>query len=537
MAEKEGVGGEVPAAQTETRPMLNVAHYLEVLNARNDGTNPATQAQLDFLASLFVRAQVPLNDVRQMIINKINVSVLIDKAKKLPAWEKHSEEFKEKSKAAEALNETDDCAVKAMSLVTGKSYEHCHARLNAFGRNNGQGTFIPHLKAGLEKEGFAITQVEPHEFVKKYPRPHNKLGWVTSRHMKRFHSVWRDGHPYLLFFPGHVAAVTNGVNHDWSAQKTMKVSYIWRVSVASQEKQLETLVDGIAAETVTTERKAAEIDMTAVQAMIDRAIANVTNNQTITTLVLQRKEMANVKLEGLFHKQFPALLKAMNARTVSDRPVNIWLAGPAGSGKTHAAHAGAKNIGLDFYLQGAMSMLHELVGFVDAGGKYHETPFIKAYRDGGVVLLDELDSGDAGALLGLNSALANGGMSLPTGEQITRHKDCIVIGAANTYGLGATSDYIGRNKLDGAFLDRFVKFNWQYDFALERAMCGNPEWADKVNVARQRAKSAGLKVIISPRASVDGAALISAGFTEAEAADMTYLSGLTAEQRKIVEGR
>jgi MoxR-like ATPase len=120
---------------------------------------------------------------------------------------------------------------------------------------------------------------------------------------------------------------------------------------------------------------------------------------------------------------------------------------------------------------------------------------------------------------------------------VERHADCIVIAAGNTWGLGATADYVGRNKLDGAFLDRFhVRLDWQYDVALEVAISGNEKWTRRVQAARERARAAGLKVLITPRASQAGAALIEAGMTMDEAAELTYLANLTKDQRKMVEG-
>ena len=43
--------------------------------------------------------------------------------------------------------------------------------------------------------------------------------------------------------------------------------------------------------------------------------------------------------------------------------------------------------------------------------------------------------------------------------------------------------------------------------------------------------------MIDPRHSQAGAALIAAGMTYDKAAELTYLAGLTADQRRIVEGR
>jgi cobaltochelatase CobS len=179
----------------------------------------------------------------------------------------------------------------------------------------------------------------------------------------------------------------------------------------------------------------------------------------------------------------------------------------------------------------------ELLGYMDASGVYHTTPFRQAYEHGGVYLFDEVDGSDNAALLALNGALANGIAAFPNG-MIERHPDCRIIATGNTWGLGATSDYVGRGKIDAAFLDRFgVRMSWDYDVALEVAISGNADFARRVQSARERARAAGLKVLITPRASIAGAALIAAGFTHDEAAGMTYLANLSNDQKKIIEGR
>ena len=91
--------------------------------------------------------------------------------------------------------------------------------------------------------------------------------------------------------------------------------------------------------------------------------------------------------------------------------------------------------------------------------------------------------------------------------------------------------------MDAAFLSRFpVKLAWGYDEQLEAAMCGNAAWAARVQRARAAAAKAGLKVLIDPRVSMAGAALIAAGFSENEAANLTYLAGLSPAQADMLAG-
>lgn len=239
-------------------------------------------------------------------------------------------------------------------------------------------------------------------------------------------------------------------------------------------------------------------------------------------------------VEGMQHAKFQTLLRAACARQADGYHPNIWLAGPTGSGKTHAAKMVAKAMGLDFSFHGAMGMSFELTGFIDAGGKYHPTEFRRIFENGGVILLDECDGYDANATLALNAALANGMASFPDGL-VKRHPDCVIIAAGNTWGTGATADYVGRAKIDAAFLSRFpVCIAWDYDLALEVALSGNEQWALRVQNARMKAREKGLKVVIDPRITYAGAALIAAGFKPDEAAAETYLAKLTAEQRKQI---
>lgn len=241
-------------------------------------------------------------------------------------------------------------------------------------------------------------------------------------------------------------------------------------------------------------------------------------------------------LEGHHHPKFATLLKAAASRQVDGFRPNILLSGPAGSGKTFSCKTVIKALDLEYFFNGALSMAHEVLGYQDAHGTYHETAFFKGYTRKAGYIFDEVDGSDNSPLLALNAALANGSAYFPHG-MFERNPDSLIVATANTWGLGATADYVGRSKLDAAFLSRFgVRIYWDYDEKLEQQICGNPDWAKKVQKARAAAKKAGIKVIICPRLSIAGAALVNNGFTFEEAADLTYLANLTDEQKRIVQG-
>jgi cobaltochelatase CobS len=243
-----------------------------------------------------------------------------------------------------------------------------------------------------------------------------------------------------------------------------------------------------------------------------------------------------LKLVGARHKNFERLLKIASLRGVDGQRLGIFLSGEASSGKTTGSKQVAEALGLKWYFNGAISLPHEMLGFIDGAGTYHRTPFRDAYEFGGVYTFDEVDRSDPNALLAVNPHLANGVATFPD-KQVKRHKDCIIICTANTWGLGADANYSGATKLDAAFLSRFpVKIAWDIDLDLEFAIVNNKEWLARVRKARANARAVGLKVMIDVRTSLAGSTLIDeGGYSSDEAAEMTYLANLKPEQRKQIE--
>ncbi|CUW38803.1 conserved protein of unknown function(AAA+ ATPase domain,194-344) [Magnetospirillum sp. XM-1] len=204
------------------------------------------------------------------------------------------------------------------------------------------------------------------------------------------------------------------------------------------------------------------------------------------------------------HYLFPNVLALTGAG------IHVMLVGPAGSGKTTLAEQVAEALGLPFYFNGAIDTAYKLSGFIDAQGRVVSTAFRKAYEQGGLYLFDEVDASLPGALMAFNAALANGAADFPDG-MVKRHPDFRCIAAANTYGNGADRVYVGRNQLDGASLDRFFSVALDYDEDLERMLCPNNDWVRHVQRVRDAVRKLQIRHIVSPRASIMGAAALAAG--------------------------
>ena len=151
----------------------------------------------------------------------------------------------------------------------------------------------------------------------------------------------------------------------------------------------------------------------------------------------------------------------------------------------------------------------------------------------GVFILDEIDNGNANVLSVLNSALANGSCAFADG-MVAKHKDFILIATANTFGNGANAQYVGRNQLDSATLDRFVTIEWNYDEALEMAIASNKDWCAVVQKYRFAVSKLGLRLVVSPRATFQGEKLLASGLKEKDVIKMVITRGASADQIKKI---
>jgi hypothetical protein len=212
---------------------------------------------------------------------------------------------------------------------------------------------------------------------------------------------------------------------------------------------------------------------------------------------------------GKVHYCFEKLL------TVLSCGIHPMLVGPAGSFKTSSAEKAAKALSLDCSAISvcAQTTASALLGYLNATGDYVATEFRKRYETGGVFILDEIDNGNPNVLAVLNSALANGSCAFPDG-MVAKHEDFRLVATANTFGTGANAQYVGRNALDAATLDRFFTIEWGYDEQLELSLAPNAdcrEWTKDVIAYRKAAEDLKVKMVISPRASFEGWKLIAAG--------------------------
>lgn len=284
----------------------------------------------------------------------------------------------------------------------------------------------------------------------------------------------------------------------------------------------------------------AELDENAVKAIIDSTlenskfvtedVINLLNDHLIELrdLVQNRKQEIVVttpdmkKIDvGMQHEIFPKLLTLLSMKK------HVFLVGPSGSGKTHIAHGLAKALDIPYryMLVGPETSKSDFFGFRNmANGEYMSTDFYDAYVNGGLILIDELDKGNAGTMCMLNAALDNGFCAFPCGMK-PMHPNFRCIASANTYGRGADRMYCGSQPLDAATLQRFKILTMDYDKKLEYALCPDESWTKKIHILREVVAEHKAKIIVSMRAVIEGYQLMQNGFSEAETLDMTVFQG------------
>jgi cobaltochelatase CobS len=263
--------------------------------------------------------------------------------------------------------------------------------------------------------------------------------------------------------------------------------------------------------------KSASLDRAAVEAIVRDCTPKVARIEI-------RKLDGAIHDAGLQHRDFPRLLLAVASGA------NVLVVGPAGAGKSHAIQAIAKALGKTYYETGAVSSAHEILGYMNAQGTYVPSLCRKAWEHGGIFNWEEVDGSDANATVAFQAMLAGSKVAPFPDGMVPRHPDCQFVATGNTMGLGGTYEFVGRNKLDGAFLDRWANFSWTLDEDLERATCANGAWVSRVQQVRARVVTKGLRHMITPRATYTGERLLAAGLDQPTVEAMTLRKALTDDQ-------
>lgn len=291
-------------------------------------------------------------------------------------------------------------------------------------------------------------------------------------------------------------------------------------------------------------KKSLQSTIASMREALEEKLKNLPAGQS-RTLEIKIGKAVN-KVEGLTHRQF------MQFATWIAADVPVWAWGPAGGGKTTLGEQVAQALGIPFCCISIDETITvgKLVGFKNlSNGEYVEGLLYQVYKNGGLALLDEIDTNST-TMASLNAMLANDHYTFGNGERVKRHADFRVMAGANTKGTGAVAGYTARVRLDAATLDRFAVIELAYDWdmvegiALGKQVNAKPwtpvapadaatldRWVGWVKAVSQRF---GKDVLISPRAALLGTKALRAGVPIDEVAECLVFKLMTADTRTKV---
>jgi cobaltochelatase CobS len=156
----------------------------------------------------------------------------------------------------------------------------------------------------------------------------------------------------------------------------------------------------------------------------------------------------------------PEYLNALGM--AADLSINVWLAGPKGTGKSSIAQQFAAITGrpftrINFEKHSSAESFIGSVGLNNGSTQWEPGAFLQAYSTpGSVILLDELSVAHPGVLTVLNGLLEPGARVNLGGKTWTRAPGVVILAADNTAGSGDyTGRYSGTQALNSATVDRF----------------------------------------------------------------------------------
>lgn len=216
----------------------------------------------------------------------------------------------------------------------------------------------------------------------------------------------------------------------------------------------------------------------------------------------------------------------------------VYLYGAAGCGKSHTARQLADALGLPFYESMQVMFAHDVKGYGDAGGNYQATPFFKAFTEGGVFFLDEVDASAPEALVVLNTAIANRRFDFPIVGNITAHPNFRVVAAGNTAMTGADLEYVARSVQDAATENRFSFFEMHYDRRVELPVCagGDEVLMSFITDLRQAIRAANIIKCVSYRQTKLLADPDLLKFGRVKALRRNVFKGMEADEIRIIYG-
>ena len=223
------------------------------------------------------------------------------------------------------------------------------------------------------------------------------------------------------------------------------------------------------------------------------------------------------------------------------RPNNVYLYGPAGTGKSYMVKRIAEAIDAGYWETGIVNMKEELLGFTDAGGRYNEPECVKILKHGKegkkltIMNFDEFDGMPNSVTLTWNNIFASRRFTTPEGT-FTVHPSVRFVATGNTTMDGADEFY------DRETVDKSVKTRWlfkavNYDKKVEKKLA-DADVVEFLQGLRRAKDNCGLELMVTYReftALQWSKAIINEGIMSlSDALDSCVFKGLSADDKETL---
>jgi len=250
-------------------------------------------------------------------------------------------------------------------------------------------------------------------------------------------------------------------------------------------------------------------------------------------VVVVLPETKETKDMGKQHTVFPEVLKLVSLR------LNVWMAGPAGAGKSYLAAEIARALDRPFFRIscGPQTAASQIFGHTTAHGGYAQGIAYQALTNekGAILLFDEFDRLNPAVGVMVNGLLDGGAVTFPNGETLKQTDKTTYLVAANTFGK-PTADFGTALRQDTATMSRFVKVFVPVDEQLEKAVFGDGEWVKFVQKVRGVVKRLGVtSLVVTPRASEYGVRMLASGMSRKTVEEMLLWNGTPDEDVKKIK--
>jgi MoxR-like ATPase len=236
---------------------------------------------------------------------------------------------------------------------------------------------------------------------------------------------------------------------------------------------------------------------------VEARIAETSRNKAVCMHVKVNSAPV-VALKQEAHPNLAEVITIMQSLSAHER--NVWLYGPAGTGKSTLVKQFSESLQLPVCMIAATlgTPRGDLIGRLNPlTGEYMPSRLVNTWLNGGVIDIEEASMLPPDVVGVILNALALGFLEIEIADDqrkyIPRHPNCYVFATDNTTGMGGDAAFTARERQDAAFLSRFCALKVDYSEHVDAACCPNAKLREYFQAVRKKALEQRIREAVDPR--------------------------------------